>query len=331
MKHELKSIIEGLNPKSLGVDKISISSFAKLGIGEGNLNYLFSVGDREFVCRVNIDKHTPSKSRNEFNLLKNIESLRIAPKAYYHYRRSREFPWEFNIIEFIKGKPFRMKKRSYTSNQIRQIARILAKLHSIKCNSLPKQKYSYQHYLAESLEYNRTINKYNDRLRNELRQIHTNVRTFLPKIEEHEFGLIHGDVCPQNIIQTANGVKLIDWESFQCSDPAKDIANVLVDLELKNDDLVLFLEEYDRIRKDATILDRANIYAVLLRYTYFLWEITRSFEIIRKKLPKEYLDKTTARSHINEASFQFRKLSKLINVPRINVDILFGAPEHNCV
>lgn len=331
MKHRLKSIIEELDPKSLGVNKISISSFVKLGIGEGNLNYFFSVGDKEFVCRVNIDKHSPSRSRNEFNLLKNVESLRVAPKAYHHFRKSREFPWNFNIIEFIKGKPFRMKKRSYTTNQIRQIARILAKLHSKKCDSLPKQKHSYKHYLTQSLQYNKTINKHNDRLRYELKQIHMIVRKFLPKNEEHKFSLIHGDVCPQNIIQTTNGLKLIDWESSQCSDPAKDIANVLVDLGLKSDDLTSFLEEYGRIRKDATILERANIYAVLFRYTYFLWEITRSFEIIHKKLPTEYLNKTTARSHINEAGFQFRKLSKLVNVPRIDVVTLFGTQGCNCV
>lgn len=324
MKHRLKSIIEGLNPKSLGVNEISISSFVKLGIGEGNLNYLFSVGNKEFVCRVNIDKHSPNKSRNEFNFLKSVESLGVAPKAYHNFRRSREFAWDFNIIEFIKGKPFRMKKRSYASDQIREIARILAKLHSKKCNGLPKQNYPYQHFLTQSLEYNKTINKYNDRLRYELKQIHMVVKEFVPKNEEYEFGLIHGDVCPQNIIQTSNGMKLIDWESSRCSDPAIDIANVLVDLELKNDDMILFLEEYGRIRKDATILERANIYAVLLRYTYFLWELTRSFEIVRKKLPKEYLNKTSARSHISEAGFQFRKLSKLVNVPRIDVVTLFG-------
>jgi thiamine kinase-like enzyme len=323
MKRELKSIIEGLNPKSFGIEKISIGSFTKLGVGEGNLNYLFQIKGRRLICRVNVDKRTPNKSQNEFNSLRDVEGLGIAPKAYYYHRNSKKFPYEFIILEYIEGKPFRMKKRSYTSKQIGQIAHILAKLHSKKCNSFHKEKYSYQHFLKESLGYNKAINKYNDKLRNELKRIHTNVKRFLPKTEAHRFGLIHGDVCPQNIIQTRNGLRLIDWESLQCSDPAKDVANVLIDLGLRNDDLILFLKEYHEIRRDAAILKRAGIYAALFRYTYFLWEIIRSFEIIHKELPREYLNKTTAQRHINEARFQYRKLSQLIKMPNIDFGVLF--------
>ena len=132
MKHRLKSIIEELDPKSLGVNKISISSFVKLGIGEGNLNYFFSVGDKEFVCRVNIDKHSPSRSRNEFNLLKNVESLRVAPKAYHHFRKSREFPWNFNIIEFIKGKPGTLSKLAETFSSPEDQEKVLEAIGGFK-------------------------------------------------------------------------------------------------------------------------------------------------------------------------------------------------------
>jgi len=212
---------------------------------------------------------------------------------------------------------------SYTKKQIKQIAFILAKLHSKGCNGLPRKNYSSKYYLKECREYIKTINKQNNKLEHEFKVLYKSIRNFLPKKEYHKFGLIHGDICPQNILETKKGLRLIDWESLQCSDSAKDIANILIDLELKNRDLDLFLKEYQKIRKDPTILERAKIYAVLLRAVYFLWEITRSFEIINKKLPKEYLNKTTVQSHINEAKFQFRKLSKLIDVSKINIDILF--------
>ena len=323
MKAELKFIIEHLNPKLLGVDEVSIDSFKRLGVGEGNLNYLFKIKNKKFICRVNIDGGVPNKSKDEFNSLKRVESLNIAPKPFYYHPKDKKFPYGFIILEFIEGKPLRMKKRNYTQKQIKQIAFILAELHSKNCNSLPKKDYSFQHYIKHCEDYNKTINKHNDKLKDELNEIHKRIRNFLSKKEEHKFSLIHGDVCPQNIVETKHGLKLIDWESLQCSDPAKDIANILIDLELKNNDLDLFLKEYQKIRKDPTILERAKIYAVLLRAVYFLWEITRSFEIINKELPKEYLNKTTAQSHINEAKFQFRKLSKLIDLPKINIDVLF--------
>jgi len=323
MKAELKFIIENLNPKLLGVDKVSIDSFKKLGVGEGNLNYLFKIKNKKFICRVNIDNGVPNKSKNEYESLKRVEGLNISPKAFYLHPKDKKFPYGFIILEFIAGKPFRMKKRSYTQKQIKQIAFILAELHSKSCNGLPKKSYSFQHYLKECEDYNKTINEHNDKLKNELAEITNRIRNFLSKKEEHKFSLIHGDVCPQNIVEAKDGLKLIDWESLKCSDPAKDIANILIDLELKNNDLDLFLREYQKIRRDPTILERAKTYAVLLRAVYFLWEITRSFEIINKELAKEYLNKTTAQSHINEAKFQFKKLSKLIDVPKINIDSLF--------
>lgn len=323
MKAELKFIIENLNPKLLGVDKVSIDSFKKLGVGEGNLNYFFKIKNKKFICRVNIDRGVPNKSKEEFNSLKRVESLNIAPKPFYYHPKDKKFPYGFIILKFIEGKPFCMKKRSYTQKQIKQIVSILTELHSQKCNGFPKKEYSFQYYIKHCEDYNKTINKHNNKLKNELNEMCIIIRNFLSKKEEHKFSLIHGDVCPQNIVETKNGLKLIDWESLQCSDPAKDIANILIDLELKNKDLDLFLKEYQKIRKDPTILERAKTYAVLLRAVYFLWEITRSFEIINKELPKEYLNKTTAQSHINEAKFQFRKLSKLIDIPKINIDVLF--------
>jgi len=285
MKAELKSVIENLNPKLLGIEKISIDSFKKLGVGEGHLNFLFRIKNKKFICRVNIEKDVPNKSKEEFNSLKRVENLDIAPKTFYYHPKDKKFPYGFIILEFIEGKPLRMKQRSYTRRQIRQIAFVLAELHSKGCNGLPKKNYSFRYYIKHCEDYNKTINEYNGKLKGELEDIHNRIRNFLSKKEEHKFSLIHGDVCPQNIVEAKKGLKLIDWESLQCSDPAKDIANILIDLELKDKDLDFFLKEYQRIRKDPTILERAKTYAVLLRAVYFLWEITRSFEIINKKLP----------------------------------------------
>lgn len=323
MNSELKFVIEGLNPKLLGVDRLSIDSFKKLGVGEGNLNYIFKIKDRKFVCRVNIDKGMPNKSRDEFDSLKKVESLNIAPKPYYYHQKDKKFPHEFIIIGFIEGKPFRMKKRNYTQKQIKQLAFILSELHSKKCKGLPKKKYSFQHYLKDGEDFIKFINKHNNKLKEEFKDLHNRIGNSLPKKEEHRFSLIHDDVCPQNIVETKEGLELIDWESLQYSDPARDIAHILVDLELKNKDLRMFLQEYHKVRKDQTILERAKTYAILLRYINFLWEITRVFEIINKELPEAYLNKTTAQAHINEAKLQFRHLSRLIKIPKIDIAVLF--------
>lgn len=327
MKSELKSIIENLNPKLLGVDRISVNSFRKIGVGECNVNYLIKINDKKFICRVRFSG-MPNKSKYEFDVLKKIQSLNIVPKPYYYHPKDKTFPYEFVILEFMEGKPLPSNKRTYTKDQIKQIACILAELHSKKCNGFPKKNFSFHHYITESKSYTKSINKYNNKLESELEVLHKRIRDFLPKKEDHKFSLIHGDVCPKNIVEAKGGLKLIDWETLQCSDPARDIANILIDLEWKDKNLDLFLKKYYKIRKDPTILDRAKVYAILMRYMYVLWEIVRVFEIINKKFPKEYLKKTTAQSHINEAKFQFRKLGKLIDVPKINIDVLFAGAKN---
>jgi len=322
MKSNLKEVIQSLDPKILGSDKIKISSLKKLGVGEGNINYLLETGNKKFICRINLDKKVPKKSKEEFSALKKIERLEIAPKPYYFHPKDNNFPFGFIILEFIEGKALRSRKRKYENWQIKELASVLSKLHSQKWNS-PKTEYSYDYFLKKNEEYHRQINRQNNSLKKQFTEIQKRIKSSLPK-EEHEFGLIHGDVCPQNIVETKDKkLKLIDWESLQYSDPAKDITNILVDMELKGENLELFLKEYQKIRKDKTILERAKTYAILFRYNYFLWEIRRSFEIINKELPKEYLAKTTAKSHINEAKFQYKKFRELIEVPRIKINLLF--------
>ncbi len=313
-----------MNPNFLGEDKIKIITFKKLGVGEGNINYLFKIKNRKFICRVNIDEGVPNKSRDEFNSLKKVEILDIAPKAYYYHPKTKVFPLGFIILDFIEGKSWRKKKRAYSQSQIKQLAKKIGALHKRKATGLKKKHYKYSDYLFGAKEHVKDISRYsNNKLKQEFLELHKAIAAGIPKKEKYKFSLIHDDLCPQNIVEQNNAIKLIDWESLKYSDPAKDISRILIDFELKGNNLKLFMKEYHKINNDKEIMKRAKVYAVLNRYVYVLWELVRSFEIINKELPKEYLKQTTAQRHINEAKHQFRKLKKLLGLPRINIDVLF--------
>ena len=43
MKKSIKEVVRGISPSILGVSSIVFDYFKKLGVGEGNLNYVFSV------------------------------------------------------------------------------------------------------------------------------------------------------------------------------------------------------------------------------------------------------------------------------------------------
>ncbi|MBI5001619.1 MAG: phosphotransferase [Euryarchaeota archaeon] len=246
MKGVIKREIRKINPSKLGLRSMTVESFSELGVGEGNMNYLCKINNKKFICRVNIDRKMPSKARDEYRALKAVEHLGIAPKAFYLHKASTTCLFDFIILEYIEGKAFRMKKRTYLKEQIKEMAKILAGLHNIKDDKLARSNYSYKHYLDGGLAYIELINKRtNMGFESELKNLHNKIKGRIPLREAHEFGLIHGDICPQNIIETRNGLRLIDWESLQFSDPARDIANIIIDMGLKDKNLELF---FDRIR-----------------------------------------------------------------------------------
>ncbi len=318
MKSEIKNIIKQLNPKLFGVKEIKINSFRKLGIGEGNLNYILKINNKEYNCRINIKTKKLNKLKNEFETLKKIEKYGFSPKPIYFHNKP-----EFSILTFIKGTPFRHGKKTYTKNQIISIAKTLAKLHSVK-TTLKPSNYNYGYYLNGAKHL---IDELNKRTNNELKPIllntYKNILKQIPNKENHKYSLIHGDIVPQNIIETTKSIKLIDWENVEVSDPAKDIAQVLIDIEIKGKNLELFLKTYFKIRKDTTILNRAKIYAILMRQNYYIWELIRTLKIKNKELPQEYLNKTNTKQHLQEAKKQLKKLYYQINKkpPIINLTL----------
>ena len=279
---KIKGVIELLNPKIFGVRDMEIKSFKKLGIGEGNINYIFILEGKKFLCRINLDMSVTEKSEREYNSLKIVENLKIAPKVYFFHKKDKVFEHDFIVLDFVEGKAWSYKKRSYTSNHIRQVAQVLAKLHNIIPKGMKKEYYSFDSVLRRRSQCSGRINKYTkDRNKKMLKDLEDVVRSGIPNDVVYKFGLIHGDICPQNIVETESGkLKLIDWESLRFSEPAKDVSNVLTDLRLKGKDLVLFIETYRKYRKDDAILEKARVYALLNRYANVVWEILRSFEII---------------------------------------------------
>jgi|GEM_PF-1145992 thiamine kinase-like enzyme len=321
---KIKEIIESIAPEVLDLKEIRVKSFKKLGVGEGNINYVFVLGGKKFICRINLEVSVPEKSEREYNFLKTIENLKIAPKVYFLHKKNGIFGSDFIILDFIEGDVWRSRKRTYTDTQIKRLARAMGNLHKTKIASLKKEEYEYSDYLIGIKKHIEDIVGYaGKKYLKDLMKIHDTVRAQIPKEEKHRFSLIHDDLCPQNIVEHKEGVEIIDWESGKFSDPAKDVSHILTDFELKGKDLDLFLAEYLKLNRDKDILERVRVYDLLNRLVYFVWEIVRSFEIINKELPKEYLAKTTAESHINEAKFQFRKLRELVDVGELDVDCFF--------
>jgi len=308
-KLEFKKIIENLDPKIFGLSRINIKSFKKLGAGESNISYLFALNNKKLICRVNIDRSKPKKSEQEYNVLKTIERLNIAPKVYYLDKLGR-----FIILDYIEGKALRMRKKSFSKKELKQLAEMLAKLHSIKINNLNLEKQDYSYRLKEIKNVINSIKKFNDGPF--FQECYDHLVDIISKEKEtNQLSLAHGDICTQNIIKTKDELKLIDWESLQLADPAKDIAPFLVEIRISKNNFNILVKEYNNYRNDPEILERAIVHAKLLAFVDFAWEILRAFEIKNKKLHEDYLNKTTAQSHINEAKRRLKDCLKFKLIP----------------
>lgn len=306
---ELKEVLQLIPARTLGVRApIKIKSISNLGMGECHLNYLIRIDKKKFIVRININKDDPDKSRREYLALKTVEHLNIAPKVYYLHKATNKFKENFIVLDYIEGTAFRHKNRLYTEQEITQLARILAKTHNCKHTRLKLKGYKYKDFIKDSDKYFSKIKKYISK--REYGQLRLMQRKIIKKIknipEKHVFGIIHNDICPQNIVKTKTGLKLIDWESMSYSDTARDIAFLIIDMRLKPKSWRLFLKTYLKIRKDFTVLNRAKIYAKCITFIYVLWELLRAHEVKHKKLHKEYLKRTPVEKHFKEAKSWLR-------------------------
>lgn len=312
---ELYRIIERLDPALFGLSTLAIGSLRKLGTGQGNSNYLLGLSDQRFVVRVNIDPRMPGKSRVEYERLRALEPFGIAPKAYCCH----DDP-SFIIIDYVEGTSLRTGQRAFADRTIVELARLLARVHALPVE-FEREGVGYAEYLEEAREYLDAIVRYTDGAASDaLERLHGAVASKLPASESHELGIIHGDVCPQNLVMGAE-IRLIDWESVKRSDPAREVANVIIDFRL-DAQLDRFLESYRSIRHDETLLERARIYEVIMRYHYVLWEIRRVFEIRREELAQDYLSANAAQDHVREAKKQYRWLDSIIALPSFDIDAI---------
>lgn len=108
-----------------------------------------------------------------------------------------------NLLQAILRKPLRLGEYA------RLLARQQAALHAIPAPMFPSQRQRIQHNLAASAFLA------GDQKQRLLQRLDS-----LPDGDK----LCHGDFHPENIILTAGGPQIIDWEGCMCGNPSADVA-----------------------------------------------------------------------------------------------------------
>ena len=306
MKLKIKSYFESLNHEQIGLKKeIKVYSIKTLGTGANNANFLVTANGGKFVFRLNMHPHSRNKSRAEFNSLKLVENLGIAPKVWILDDSRKIFNSDFIILDYIEGKTLDKKNYAINNKFIKEIVKLTVKFHSMSLKGgllkLPKEEANYR-ALLESIK-----NKYislakltsNKQILKMIKESYDNLRKNTTNERYHPVVATHGDIAEQNIVIHNGKMKLIDFEGLEITDPAADIAYILTQFgkrEFNEKQRNFFLDEYLKLKKDTTLRERVKIFIPLKNFSNFVWAVAQALKIKNGLLHQYYTKKHTLKN-----------------------------------
>ncbi|MFX0113448.1 MAG: aminoglycoside phosphotransferase family protein [Candidatus Hodarchaeota archaeon] len=316
MKGKIKAYLMNLDLSKLGLALDSeILTITSLGLGESNLNYLVKMSEKSFLVRINVEPSLPKKSLWEFEVLKLLEPLRVAPRAYHCEMNSEEVGAPFIIIEFFDGEDLTNEK--LTASRIRQLARLVAQIHNI---DVPTEKQEHFRkfeahpavlweslgrrvdYLAKKWKKHEINNRVTYYIHETAERLKNSELDFEPILR-----LGHGDIAPQNVLVRNSQLQLIDWEAAGLMDPAQDLAILYDSFDLLMEQQELFMEVYTRKIEDVQIRRRIKALWPWQVFGAFLWSLMHAFEIKDNELHKEFVRYQDLGDHISYSEKMFEK------------------------
>jgi thiamine kinase-like enzyme len=315
VESKIVEYVRKIDPEVLGLKEESMIEAKKLGLGQSNLNYLVKIDEKQFIFRINMDPNRPNKSRTEFDSLKIVEKLGIAPKAF-HYESSKDYFGEtFIVLEYLEGES--LENKAISDEITEELARTVARLHSTSVGHMRKrlrknkssrramlysikQRIDYinvrrkRYFLAEdwfSILLAETLHGFNEW-----------------KISvEPNYVLGHGDIAPQNVIMHDGKLVLIDWEDLGLIDAGVEIAMIFDSFDFSEKQKGLFLKEYLNSRKDPTIRRRIRAFWPIQLFSVFCWAVMHVFEIGEGEFHERFIQEQDLQGHVDYAKKMFNK------------------------
>lgn len=261
--------------------------------GGGTHLYLIESAARKCVARINYypGKNEWGVKKQEYETLKLIEPLGIAPKAYF-FSDSNKIKQDFTIVEYIEGEALGKVLDAHVSG----LAADLKKLHSsFKFDRPgdtfpPQDKLPYHCGIFDTFGggEDKKIEKYQEwegmgkiispynRIKETLGKWFNGLDIF---DECREFSLCHADLKKENILATKEGIALIDWECAGSDIPETDIGQLFSGCEFSQKQQERFLRDYYGKMPDKAIMER--ILAVKQVLDFF--RILEDYVILKRK------------------------------------------------
>lgn len=210
----------------MGLESVDSIEILTMTPGAYNLNYHVRVNEKKFIFRINIEQQSglSNQIEVEFVVLKFLEGQRIAPRGLHFDDSKKHFDFDILIEEYLEGPHLSLEQ------DVSAVADLLAKLHSLKPNNLPcitwrdplRETYALVCDDLAKYEAHKTASSEMITLTKEIlkkTRTATNDYGYL----FHADCLNHTDVACDNFINTAEGLRMIDWEKPRVDDYSYDI------------------------------------------------------------------------------------------------------------
>ncbi len=319
MKSKILSHLKEINPEILNLENIGeITKIEKIGLGESNLNYLAVINGKKFNFRVNMDLNSSKKLVDEYDGLKLVQNLGIAPRAF-HYESSRHvLGGSFLILEYFDG--ISLNKIETNAVLISKLAKMAAEIHSMPIEKSLHEKLRKSDtseiisLIDQRINYiTRKISCYPNNLDLTYILLETNqkIKQMAAEIPPPQcYVLGHGDIAPQNSILHRDELKLIDWEDLGLIDPALELAIIFDSFDFIKDQKAFFLTEYLKYRDDHELRNRVNMVQPIQLFSTFCWAIVHVFRIRDKEMQEDFIKEQNLLEHIDYAQKMFEKCKK---------------------
>ncbi|MGB0459148.1 MAG: phosphotransferase [Porticoccaceae bacterium] len=181
--------------------------------GLTNTSYLIEAGSKRAVLRINnleADKLGVNR-QNEITILKKLQCTDFVPRFYYSDRR-------ILVTEYIDGYAFDADK-ALKSDTKKQLIKAIEDIQSIDLPDL--NVLNYELYIRDYC--NQLSPQYLDKT---IKQALLKIARTIDTQDWHPV-LCHHDLIPENIIQSKNGIFIIDWEYASIGHPQFDYLRLI--------------------------------------------------------------------------------------------------------
>jgi thiamine kinase-like enzyme len=325
IEEKITRYFANLSPSVLGLGNKGPIEILEMAPGSYNLNFHVRISPKDFIFRVNIEPQSglDAQIEHEFKVLKFVEGHGIAPRAYHYDVSRRYFEFDILIEAYLAGPALPLE-----ADYLPQVAELLTRLHSLDPAGKPFM--TWPDPLADTHELIRGDLIGYEAVKNPDKETIRLARQVLAKSEEqlskrrHLFQaerLNHTDLCCENFIITADGLRLIDWEKPRVDDVSYDLGCFLSGpAQLYNSRKVLnseqrgrFIEAYAGLSGNNPDLlrEKVNAREPMISLHWILWAATKLANLSDERTSPELV-----KAH-EEKVARYQRVANPQNIERI--------------